>query len=179
MVDIAKLHRRRFLPRGRRLTAVRSKSERDSHPRCSNSWLTSTNRVFNTERRVGYGVSNATAALVSYDPATHELETVALPAQLPEGALPIGGISVIVPQLKMTYYIGSEGEAADIATPVELLAYNYSDNTIVRRALPANRWATVTYIQAGQKDVLVMLGGLDAVYFLPVSRNFDPTAHIC
>lgn len=74
----------------------------------------------------------------------------------------------------MTYYIGSEGEAADIATPVELYAYNYSDNSVVRRPLPANRWATVSYIQVGQKWFLVMLGGVDAVLFLPVSLNLNP-----
>lgn len=75
---------------------------------------------------------------------------------------------MIIPELKMTYYIGSEGVAA---TPVELFAYNYSDNSVVRKPLPANRWATVSYIQLGQKWVLVMLGGVDAVLFLPVSLN--------
>lgn len=128
-------------------------------------------RLFNTQRRVGYGVSNKTAALVSYDPTSHELDMVDLPPQLPEGALPTGGINVIVPQLKMSYYVGSEGVAADVATPVELFAYNYSDNSVVRRPLPAYRWQTVIYIQVGQNDILVMLGGVDAIYFLPVSIN--------
>lgn len=78
---------------------------------------------------------------------------------------------MIVPELKMTYYIGSEGEAADIATPVELFAYNHSDSSMVRKTLPANRWATMSYINVGEKSLLVMLGGVDAVLFLPVSGN--------
>lgn len=124
--------------------------------------------MFNTQRRSGYGVSNETAALVSYNPASHELDTAPLPAGLTQDGIPIGGISVIVPGLQTTYYIGSEGSIADIAMPVELYAYNHSDNSVVRNALPANRWATVSYVQAGKKALLVMLGGVDAVRFMPV-----------
>lgn len=113
-------------------------------------------------------------ALVSYDPASHELDTVALPLGLPQKMIPFGGISVIVPELKMTYYIGSETGAGRVALPVDLLAYNYSDSSMVRKSMPANRWDTVSYIQAGQNQVLVMLGGVDGVLFLPVSRNLIP-----
>lgn len=111
--------------------------------------------------------------MVSYDPASHELDTIALPSQLPGYALPIGGISVNVPELKMAYYVGSQGTHAYDGSPVELLAYNYSDGSAVLKPVLANRWSTVNYIKAGQNDILVMLGGVDGIFHLPVSRNFN------
>lgn len=137
----------------------------------SNLQLTAAARVLNTQWRVGFGVSNKTNVLLSYDPVTHEFDTVALPPQVPEGELPLGGTSVIVRELKMAYYIGAQGGFVDVAAPTELFAFNYSDNSIVRKPMPATIWATVNYIRVGQKDILIMLGGMDAVHLLPVSGN--------
>lgn len=145
----------------------------DPHSRLSNSRLTAPARLFNTQQRVGYGVSNKTAALVSYDPSSHELDTVDLTSQLPQGTLPTGGENVIVRDLKMSYYIGSQGMYVDVGSPMELFAFNYSANTVVRKPMPANIWATVSYIRVGKKDILVMLGGIDGIHLLPVSRNFE------
>lgn len=111
--------------------------------------------------------------MVSYNTTSHELDTIVLPPQLPEDALPIRGISVNVPELKITYYVGAQGKGAYDGSPVEILAYNYSDGSAVLEPVLANRWDNVNYIKAGQKGILVMLGGIDAINEEPVSRNFN------
>lgn len=126
--------------------------------------------IFNAKQRAGYGVSNATASLITYNPASHGLDTTTWPSTIPEKTFPVTGISVNVPVQKTTYYVGSQGSVAS-GSPVELFAYNYSDGSVVRKALPPNSWATVSFIDVGKKGILVMLGGVDAAVRSPVSAD--------
>lgn len=130
-------------------------------------------RIFNVEQRVGYGVSNATSSLVTYNPASHGLDTIAWPSEIPEKTLPVTGISINVPLQKTTYYVGSQGSVARGGSPVELFAYNYADGSVVRKALPPNSWASMSFIDVGKKGILVMLGGVDAAVRSPVSVDLN------
>lgn len=88
---------------------------------------------------------------------------------VPEEALPDGGAVINVPGLQTTYYMGRQSPSFTEEFLAEIYAYNYSDNSIVRKKSPNKFWTTGSFIQLGEKGILVMLGGLEGARSTPVS----------
>lgn len=125
--------------------------------------------VFSGEQRARYKVPNITESLIRFDPTSHGLETIEWPSVVPEEALPDGGAVINVPGLQTTYFMGRQSPSFTEEFPAEIYAYNYSDNSIVRKKSPNKFWTTGSFIQLGEKGILVMLGGLEGARAGPVS----------
>lgn len=124
--------------------------------------------IFTGEQRAKHNVPNVTASLITFDPASHGLETIEWPSGVPEELLPTRGAVVTVPEQKTTYLVtGTDVETS----PTEVYIYNYSDNSMVRKKSPYMFWTTASFVQLGEKGILVMLGGRDRADFSPVSAH--------
>lgn len=128
--------------------------------------------VFTGEQRAKYNAPNVTASLITFDPASHGLETIEWPSGVPEELLPEWGAIVTVPEQQTTYLVAKQPARSETETFLtEVYIYNYSDNSMVRKKSPNMNWATASFVQLGKKGILVMLGGSDWKDFSPVSAR--------
>lgn len=105
---------------------------------------------------------NVTQSLITYEPSSYGLETIEWPSTLHEHSLPFYAMAVVnVPEWKMTYYAGAQPTTSEDSYPNELFAYNYSTGSMERYSAPSKYWAAASFVPAGEKGMLVMLGGVE------------------
>lgn len=89
------------------------------------------------------------------------MSTIDWPSNLPEEAIPGGARAIAnVPQLGMTYISGPMPSTTK-DNPNEVFAYNFTSGDVTRHEAPAKSWSSASFVPAGKKGMLVMIGGVE------------------
>lgn len=117
--------------------------------------------TFQGQHREKLNVQTIGTNLVTFTPDTWDLTVIDWPSTLSENSLPSGAKAVAnVPKLGMTYMAGPQ-PTTDTYHPNELFAYNFTTGVFTRHEAPSKLWSSASFVPAGEKGMLVMIGGVE------------------
>ncbi|KAI5839044.1 hypothetical protein DFP73DRAFT_563061 [Morchella snyderi] len=116
--------------------------------------------VFHGHYREKFNVPGIGSNIVTFDPDTWKMSVTDWPSTLPEEAIPLARAVANVPQLGMTYVSGPM-PSTDKDHPNELFAYNFTSGDATRHEAPPKMWSSASFVPAGKKGMLVMVGGTE------------------